>query len=97
MTNKLKLVLRIAAIVLYVCLTHSVHYSQTSNTESPQEAVKLRSKIDLQNVRWVLFSPVSKLLAVQRNDGSVQIIDVSEGRELAVLPLSDRAARAFKR
>ncbi len=91
MTNKLKLVLRIAAIALYVCLTHSVHYSQTAKTESPQEVVKLRSKIDLKNPRWVVFSPVSKLLAVQRKDGSVQIIDLTDGREQAVLPLSNKA------
>jgi len=91
MTNKLKLVQRIAAIAFCVCLTHSVDYSQTSNTESPQEVVKLRSKIDLKNPRWVVFSPVSKLLAVQRQDGSVQIIDLTDGREQAVLPLSDKA------
>ena len=91
MTNKLKLVLRIAAIALYVCLTHSVLYSQTSNTESQQEVVKLRSKIDLKNPRWAVFSPVSKLLAVQRKDGSVQIIDLTDGREQTVLPLSDKA------
>ena len=91
MTNKLKLVVRIAAIALCVCLTHSALYGQTSNTESQQEVVKLRSKIDLKNPRWAVFSPVSKLLAVQRKDGSVQVIDLTDGRERTVLPLSDKA------
>jgi hypothetical protein len=91
MTNKLKLVQLTAAIVLCICVTHSVHYSQTPNTESPKEVVRLRSKIDLKNPRQVVFSPVSKLLAVQREDGSIQIIDISEGREQAVLPLTDKA------
>jgi WD40 repeat protein len=87
MTNRLKLVRRIAAIALCVCFTPSVNYSQTV---SPQEVVKLRSNIDLKNARWFVFSPVSKLLAVQRSDGSVQIIDLTDGREQAVLPLSDK-------
>ena len=92
MTNKLKLVQRIAAIALCVFINHSVYYGQTPNTESTQEVVRLRSRIDLKNPRHFAFSPVSKLLAVHREDGSVQIIDVVDGREQTVLPLSDKAA-----
>jgi len=93
MTNKLNLVQRIAAIALCVFLAHSVHYSQTI---SQQEVVKLRSNIDLKNARYFEFSPVSKLLAVQRADGSVQIIDLTDGREQTVLPLSDKTTHALQ-
>ena len=94
MTNKLNLVQRISAITLCVFVTHSVHYSQTISQQ--QEVVKLRSNIDLKNARYFVFSPVSKLLAVQRADGSVQIIDLTDGREQTVLPLSDKTTHALQ-
>ena len=93
MTNKLNLIQRIAAIALCVCFMHSVHYGQTV---SQQAVVRLRSNIDLKNSRHFVFSPVSKLLAVQRGDGSVQIVDITDGREQAVLPLSDKAIAALE-
>ncbi len=90
MRNNLRLVQRIAAIALCVCLIQSVHYSQTATNESAQEVVRLRAKLEIKNPRHVMFSPVSKLLAVRREDGSIQIIDVTDGSEQAVLPLSDK-------
>lgn len=88
MTNKPKLFPRLAAVALCVFFTHSLHYSQTP---ALQDVVRLRSRIDISSARRVVFSPVSKLLAMQREDGSVQIVDITDGREQAVLPLSEKA------
>lgn len=76
---------RLAVIVACALLAQSVLYSQT-----PPEVVKLRLSFELTKPRHRTFNPVSKLLAVQREDGSVQIIDVTDGREKAVLPLTDK-------
>ena len=89
MTNKLKLVPQIAAIALCLFLTHTVHYGQSANTRSSQEVVRLRSKIEVKDLRIFEFSPVSKLLAVDRDDGSIQIIN-TDTREQTILPLSDK-------
>jgi WD40 repeat protein len=95
MTNKLKLVQQIAAIALCVFLTHAVHYSQSANTQSSQEVVRLRSKVETRNLRILEFSPVSKLLAIQLDDGSIRIIDTTDTREQTVLPLSDKRAHGM--
>ena len=89
--KKLELSLRIVAIAFCICFTHGVHYSQSANSKTSPEVVRFRSKLDLRNSRQLLFSPVSKLLAVQRDGGSVQIIDITDGREQAVLPLSEKS------
>lgn len=96
MRNKLELSRRIAAIALCICLTHGVYYSQTANTKSPPEVVTFRSKFHISSPQRIVFSPVSKLLAVQREGGSVQIIDLSDGREQAVLPLSDKSVYSMQ-
>lgn len=90
MRNNFRLVQRIAAIALCVCLTQSVHYSQTAIKGSAPEVVRLRAKFEIKKPRHVMFSPVSKLLAVRREDGSIQIVDVTDGSEQCVLPLSDK-------
>ena len=89
MTNRaISLVQRVAVIVTCLLLCQSLHYSQTVNNET---VVKLRLSLDLKGSRWITFSPVSKLLAVQRADGSIQILDITDGREQAVLPLTEKA------
>lgn len=95
MTNKLKLVQQIAAIALCLFLTHTVHYSQAANTQSSQEVVRLRSKVETRDLRTLEFSPVSKLLAFDRDDGSVEIIDTADTREQIVLPLSDKGPHSM--
>lgn len=86
------LVQRVVVLVLCLLLGQSFHYGQTVNTEtSPPPVVKLRLSFELKKPRQVTFSPVSKLLAVQREDGAVQIIDTTDGREQTVLPLADKA------
>src|SRR6185503_10940481 len=89
MTKSLKL---IAAIALCICFAHNAHYSQTQNPDASQAVVRLRSKIELKKPRRVLFSPASKLLAVRREDDSIQIIDTRDGREQSVLQLPDKYA-----
>ena len=90
MTNTLNLVQRIAAIAFCVCFIHGVDYSQTISTASPQEIVRLRTKIAVGDLGLVEFSSASKLLAVAQGDGSVRIIDITDGREQAVLPVSGK-------
>jgi len=89
--DKLELRLRIVAIAVCICFAQGVHYSQTS-----PEVVRFRSRLEIKNPRRVLFSPVSKLLAVQHEAGVVRIIDVADGREQSVLPLSDKAAYSMQ-
>ena len=96
MRNKLELSLRIAAIALCIFFTQGVYYSQTANTKSSPEVVTFRSKFHIISARRIVFSPISKLLAIQREGGSVQIIDLSDGREQAVLPLSDKSAYSMQ-
>lgn len=81
---------RIVVMVLWFSLSQSFHYSQTLNTETSPPVVRLRLSFELKKPRQVTFSPVSKLLAVQREDGSVQIVDTTTGREQSVLPLADK-------
>ena len=91
MTNKaICLVQRVAVVIICLLLSQSFHYSQTLNNETPPPVVKLRLSLDLKKPRQITFSPVSKLLAVQRGDGSIQILDITDGREQAVLPLADK-------
>lgn len=90
MTNNFRLAQRIAAIALCVCLIQTVHYSQTATDLPAQEVVRLRSKLEIKNPRHLEFNPVSKLLAIRREDGSIQIIDVTNGNEQCVIPLSDK-------
>ena len=80
---------RVVVIVLCVLLGQSFHYGQALNPETSREIVKLRLSVQLAEVRWVVFSPVSKLLAVQREGGSVHIVDTSDGHEQTVLPIAD--------
>lgn len=92
MTKRSKsLVQRAVVIVLCVFLSQSFHYSQTTNNEPRREFVKLRLSFELKTARQVKFSPASKLLAVQREDGLVQIIDITDGHLQTTLPLSDKA------
>ena len=81
----IKLGLRLAITLFCICITHSPHYSQTN-----EGVVKLRLSFELQKAAGVLFSPVSKLLAVRREDGSVKVIDITDGREQATLPLTNK-------
>lgn len=78
----------VVAIVICLLLSHTVPYSQTV---SNAPVVRLRLAFEINKPRQATFSRVSKLLAVQREDGSVQIIDINDGREQAVLPLTDKA------
>jgi len=82
---------RVVVIVCYVLLSQSFHYSQTVDNETLPAVVMLRLSFELKKPRQFTFSPASKLLAVQREDGSVQIIDITDGHEQAVLPLADKA------
>ena len=92
MTNRtIRLAQRVVVVIICVLLSQSPHYSQTLNSETGQAIVKLRLSFDIKNARQITFSHVSKLLAVQREDGSVQIFDITDGREQAVLPLADKA------
>ena len=86
--------LRLAIILLCICSSQSLHYSQTKESQaSLRPVVKLRLFFALQNAAGLSFSPVSKLLAVRREDGSVQIIDIMDGRELTTLPLTINASQ----
>lgn len=92
MTNKtICLVQRVVVVVACVLLSQSFLYSQTVNSEITPAIVKLRLSIDLNKPREVIFSAASKLLAVQGEDGSVHIIDITDGREQTVLPFADKA------
>ena len=82
---------RVVVIVCLVLLSQSFPYSQTANNETGPAVVKLRLSIDIKNARQVMFSRVSKLLAAQREDGSVHIIDITDGHEQTVIPLPDKA------
>ena len=83
-----KLGFRLAVTLFCICIIQSPHYSQTN--EGQRSVVKLRLSFALQKVEDVSFSPVGKLLAVRREDGSVQIIDITDGRELTTLPLTKK-------
>ena len=97
MTNKtLRLVQRVAVIVTCVLLSPSFLYSQTVNNETLPPVVKQRLSFDLNKPKQIKFNPVSKLLAVQREDGSVQIVDLTDGHEQTVLPLADKALYSMK-
>lgn len=92
MTNRaICLAQRVAVVITCLLLSQSLHYSQTLNNETPRAVVKLRLSLDLKKPRRITFSPVSKLLAVQRGDGSIQILDITDGHEQAVLPLAEKA------
>ena len=92
MTNKsIRLAQRVVVVAICVLLSQSLHYGQTVNP-----IVNLRLSFDTKNTRQIAFSPISKLLAMQREDGSVQIIDITTGREQAVLPLADKALYSMK-
>jgi WD40 repeat protein len=92
MTNKtICLVQRVVVVAACVLLSQSFLYSQTVNSEIAPAFVRLRLSIDLNKPRRVIFSAASKLLAVQGEDGSVHIIDITDGREQTVLPLADKA------
>ena len=92
MTNRsIRLAQRVVVITLCVLLSHGLNYAQTVNP-----VVKLRLTFETKNSRQVTFNAVSKLLAVQREDGSVQIVDITSGREQAVLPLADKALYSMK-
>ena len=87
MTNHLlQLSRRIILILVCLCISQSLLYSQSAS----RAVVKLRSSIDLKRVEISSFSPVSKLLAVWREDGTVQVIDISDGRERAALSLPNK-------
>lgn len=81
---------RVVVIVFCVLLSQSFNYGQTINSETAPAVVKFRMSIDGKKTRRIWFNRVSKLLAVQREDGSVQIIDATDGHEQTVLPLSDK-------
>ncbi|HEU4712489.1 MAG TPA: hypothetical protein VFS76_13035 [Pyrinomonadaceae bacterium] len=74
-------------VVSVILLGQAVLYAQTA---SPPPVVKLRFSIDLPpKSQQVVFSPVSKLLAVQWQHGPVQIIDTADGKETALIPFVD--------
>jgi WD40 repeat protein len=83
MTNPVNL--RLAVTLLCICIIQSPHYSQTN-----EPVVKLRLSFELRNAAGVSFDPVSKLLEIRRKDGSVQIIDITDGREQTTLPLTKK-------
>lgn len=87
---------RVVVVAICVLLSQSLNYGQILNNETAQPVVKLRSSFDIKNARQVTFNPISKLLAVQREDGSVQIFDITTGREQAVLPITDKAVYSMK-
>ena len=89
MTNPVtKLSLRLAVALLCTCISQSIPYSQTKeNQPASHPVVKFRLSFELRKAEDVSFSPVSKLLAVRREDGSVQIVDTTSGRERATLAL----------
>ena len=82
---------RAVVIVLCILLAQSFVCGQTVNTPAPLPVLKLRVSFEVQKPRQFTFSRVSKLLAVQREDGSVQIVDLTDGHEQAVLPIADKA------
>ena len=71
-------------VLILVCLCSI----QTQTSAS--EVVKFRSAIDLKEVQSSEFNPVNKLLAVKRKDDTVRIIDLTDGRERAVLILPNK-------
>jgi WD40 repeat protein len=89
--RSIRLAQRVVVISICVLLSQGVNYGQSVNP-----IVKLRLSFDTRNTRQVEFSPVSKLLAIQREDGSVQIFDIASGREQAVLPLADKGWYSMK-
>ncbi len=92
MTNKtIGLAQRVVVIIACVLLSQSFNYGQTANPQTPPAVVKLRLSFEVANPRQLRFSPISNLLAAQREDGSVQIVDITDGREQVVLPLADKA------
>jgi len=79
---------RIILIIVCLCISQS----QTSASE----VVKFRSAIDLKEVQASEFNPINKLLAVKRKDDTVRIIDLTDGRERAVLVLPDKKSVAMQ-
>ena len=74
-------------VVSVLLLGQTCLYAQSV---SPPPVVKLRLSVQLPpKSRQAVFSPVSKLLAVQWQRGPVQIIDTTDGKELALLPFVD--------
>lgn len=83
MTNRSIRVVLIALLLGQTCL-----YAQTN---SPQPVVKLRLSVELPpKSQQAVFSPVSKLLAVQLQHGPVQIIDTTDGKLTVLLPFADK-------
>ena len=84
MTNPLiKLGLCLAVTLLCICISKSV---------SAQTVVQLRLSVELPNAADVSFSPAGKFLAIRREDGSVRVIDISDGREVFTLPSTKKDA-----
>jgi len=78
---------RIVLILLCLCISY-VHTSAS-------EVVKFRFAVDLKEVQTSEFNPINKLLAVKRKDGTVRIIDLTDGREQAVLVLPNKKSVAM--
>lgn len=82
--NPIRLVQLVVSVLL---LGHTVLYAQTAGAPP---VVKLRFSIQLPpKSQQVVFSPVSKLLAVRWQHGPVQIIDTTDGKETALIPFVD--------
>ena len=97
MTNTtIGLAQRVVVIVVCILLSQSFNYSQTATNEPAAAVIKLRLSFDIKKPRQVEFSRASNLLAVQQEDGSVQIIDITDGHEQTVLPLADKALYGLK-
>ncbi|HKR22826.1 MAG TPA: hypothetical protein VJS17_09540, partial [Pyrinomonadaceae bacterium] len=91
MTNRsIRVVQRVVVSVLL--LGQTVLYAQTAGPAKETPVVKLRLSFELPpKSRQAVFSPVSKLLAVQWQRGPVQIIDTTDGKETALVPFADES------
>jgi WD40 repeat protein len=73
---------RIVLILVCLCISQS--------QISASEVVKFRFALGLKEVQSSEFNPINKLLAVKRKDDTVRIIDLTDGRERAVLILPNK-------
>ena len=92
MKPTLSLRLRVSARTLFFLFTvPSLCLCPLYSQQPSRAVVEFRSSLNLKGAAGVAFAPVTKLLAVRRDDGTVRIIDVTDGSERASLALKNKA------